>query len=141
MSTCYRSNESKNVPKTYVKIESLVLNVRHLVEDTVENYVVCDTKHMISTMDHVRNALREKMHCISMDDAIYLIMENAGGHGKNYATKKCTIDLKTKYNLKIIHQVPRSPCCNALNLRVWCSLHASVEKFHFMRRCNTISLV
>ena len=49
-----------------------------------------------------------------------------------------TLNLKVKYNVTIIHQVPRSPYCNALDLGVWCLLQASVEKTHFMRRCNTV---
>ena len=58
--THYRSNESKNVPKTYVMIDSLVLNVRHLTRDTVENYVTFNTKYMLSSMERVGKVLREK---------------------------------------------------------------------------------
>ena len=119
-STYYISNESKNVQKTYVMIETLVLKIRHLVVDIVENDVTCDTKYMLSTMDRVENILREKVHWASMDDDIYLIMNNNGGHDKNDAIKKYTFYLKTKYNIKIIHQV--SPYCNAIDIGVGCSL-------------------
>ena len=68
-------------------------------------------------------------------------MDNAGGHGKNDIITQYTLNLKVKYNVTIIHQVPRSPYCNTLDLGVWCSLQASVENTHFMQQCYTEALV
>ena len=53
-----------------------------------------------------------------MDNEIYLIMENARGHIKNDTIKQCMIILKTKHNIKIIHQVPYSPYYNALDIGI-----------------------
>ena len=68
-------------------------------------------------------------------------MDNAGRHSKTDIIEQYTLNLKNNYNVTIIHQVPRSPYCNTLNLGVWCSLQASVEKTHYMRRCNMAALV
>ena len=81
------------------------------------------------------------MHWVNMNEYMYLLMENAGGHSRNDAIKKYTIALKAKYNVKRIHQVPRSSYCNTLDLEFWCSLPVLVEKVHFMRRYSTTSLV
>ena len=71
-------------------------------------------------------------------------MDNAGGHGSNAAVEEYTKMLKTEYNIEIIHQVPRSPFTNLLDLGVWCSLQSQVEHEHLgMRKdaealCNTV---
>ena len=68
-------------------------------------------------------------------------MDNVDRHVNTDIIKQYTLKLKKNYNVTIIHQVPRSPYCNTLNLGVWCSLQASVEKTHYMRRCNMAALV
>ena len=55
-------------------------------------------------------------------------MDNAGGHGTDDAISEYTARLRDVYNITIIHQVPRSPFTNVLDLGVWCSLQARVEK-------------
>ena len=39
----------------------------------------CNTKYMLSAIERAGKALREKMNEVSMEDDVYLIMENAGG--------------------------------------------------------------
>ena len=68
-------------------------------------------------------------------------MDNAGGHGTDNAIIECTNVLKEKHNIEIIHQVPRSPYTNLLDLGVWCSLQAQVEKEHHMKRTDVECLV
>ena len=46
------------------------------------------------------------------------MMDNAGGHGSNEAVEKYTEDLKNKYKIEIIQQVPRSPETNVLDLGI-----------------------
>ena len=67
-------------------------------------------------------------------------MDNAGGHGSDDAIEKYVALLKNKYNVTTIFQVPRSPYTNALDLGVWCSLQAKVEKEHFGKRCEVNAL-
>ena len=64
-----------------------------------------------------------------------------GGHGTDDAISEYTARLRDVYNITIIHQVPRSPFTNVLDLGVWCSLQARVEKKHFMKRCSVDALV
>ena len=55
-------------------------------------------------------------------------MDNAGGHGTDDAITQYTINMKDTYNIEIIHQVPRSPFTNVLDLGIWASLQGIVEK-------------
>ena len=67
---------------------------------------------------------------IQESDVTHLMMDNAGGHGSNEAVEKYTEDLKNKYKIEIIQQVPRSPETNVLDLGIWMSLQSAVEKEH-----------
>jgi len=57
-----------------------------------------------------------------------------GGHGTKEAWEKFTNDLATKHKVKIIRQCPRSPETNVLDLGIWLSIQAAVEKKMHMRR-------
>ena len=48
--------------------------------------------------------------------------------------------LKEEFNVEIIHQVPRLPYTNVLNLGIWRSLQSIVKYKHYMRCCNTYVL-
>jgi len=63
-----------------------------------------------------------------MNEKLFLIMDNAGGYGTDDAIIEYTSRLRDVYNIEIIHQIPRSPFTNVLDLGVWCSLQAAVEK-------------
>ena len=68
-------------------------------------------------------------------------MDNAGGHENSDAIISYTKTLKDEFNIKIIHQVPRSPYTNVLDLGVWMSLQAAVKRQHYLKRCNANALV
>ena len=95
---------------------------------------------MLSAMRCVGVALRTCYHWVALSIVIYLVMDNAGGHGTNECVIKYTRILKEEFNVVIIHQVPWSPYTNVLDLGVWRSLQSIVERKHFMRRCNADSL-
>ena len=38
-----------------------------------------------------------------------------------------------RYNIKLIHQVPRSPYTHILDIGIWCAIQAAVDKEHFMK--------
>jgi hypothetical protein len=59
---------------------------------------------------------------ILLETLLYLIMDNAGGQGTVEAWREFTQELKVRYNVKIICQIPQSPETNILNLGVQCSL-------------------
>jgi len=52
-------------------------------------------------------------------ETIYLVMDNAGGHGTNNAVEDYTRCLKEEHNITIIQQPSRSPHLNALDLEPW----------------------
>mmetsp|Transcript_24759 Transcript_24759/g.44775 ORF Transcript_24759/g.44775 Transcript_24759/m.44775 type:complete len:164 (+) Transcript_24759:307-798(+) len=72
---------------------------------------------------------------VKLED-INLVMDNAGGHGTKEAWEKLTNDLATKHKVKIIRQCPRSPETNVLDLGIWLSIQAEVEKKMHMRRAT-----
>ena len=89
-------------------------------------------------MNEVGKAIRDAHHWVKWDpqniqesDVVtHLMMDNAGGHGSNEAVEMHTEDLKNKYKIEIIQQVPRSPETNVLDLGIWMSLQSAVEKEH-----------
>ena len=74
----------------------------------------CDSRFMLETIPEVRARLRNFFHWVGMEEKIYLVMDNAGGHGTNNAIKTYTDGLK-EFNVEIIWQVQRSPDTNMLD--------------------------
>jgi len=102
----------------------------------------CDMTFIVRTMDEVGKIIREKFKWVCLVDLFYLVIDNTGG---GEARKKDTInhytDLLTKRNVIVIFQVPQSPFSNVLDLGVWVSLQATVEKTHHIWRCEVGALV
>ena len=63
------------------------------------------------------------------DETIYLFMDNAGGHGTREAIDEYTKILLEKHKIEIIHQCPRSPETNVLDLGIWCTLQWAVDAY------------
>ena len=120
------------------------LMVRYNKGDKREVDAACDSKFMLQTMPSVGKAIRDAHHWVSFDTPIFLYLDNAGGHGTKEIVDKYVADLKTKYNVICVHQRPRSPATNMLDLGVWMALQNVVEKLHFKKRmeltslCNTV---
>ena len=137
ISSLKRYTPDSNGQKVKVEIGDLELGVRYQKGDKVTKDCSCDSKWMLETMNEVGKAIRDACHWVKWDpqnvqesDVIYLMMDNAGGHGSNEAVEKYTEDLKNKYKIEIIQQVPRSPETNVLDLGIWMSLQSAVEKEH-----------
>ena len=137
ISSLKRYTPDSNGQKVKVEIGDLELGVRYQKGDKVTKDCSCDSKWMLETMNEVGKAIRDAYHWVKWDpqnvqesDVIYLMMDNAGGHGSNEAVEKYTEDLKNKYKIEIIQQVPRSPETNVLDLGIWMSLQSAVEKEH-----------
>ena len=64
---------------------------------------------MLRSMDRVGKAMRELYHYIEMKDTLYLVMDNAGGHGINNTIVEYTRLLLNTYNIISTHQVPHFP--------------------------------
>ena len=87
-------------------------------------------------MDDVAKKMREAYHWLDEDDIIYLVMDNAGGHGTDKCVDEYTKKLRDEHNIVIVQQVARSPETNVLDLGIWMSLQSAVEKKHKGRCCN-----
>ena len=61
-------------------------------------------------------------------------MDNAGGHGTKECVDKYVEMLQDEHNIIVIHQCPRSPETNILDLGVWRAFQHVVEKQHFRKR-------
>jgi hypothetical protein len=62
-----------------------------------------------------------------MNEVVYLYMDNAGGHGTEEAIKEYTKILHDVFRIEKMHQVPRSPETNTLDLGIWCCLQWAVD--------------
>jgi len=120
-----------------VQIELNKVNMCVMIKknDEIDEDASCDSRFMLECIPEVGQALREKFHWIPIQEKIYLVMDNAGGHGTSEAIDEYTNRLK-EYNVEIIWQVPRSPETNLLDLGVWMSMQSAVERVHYMRRCQ-----
>ena len=135
-----REHDDPSQPSRALTIEDLTLKVRHRRGDTVEQDCNCDSEYMLEAMDRVGESIRQAYCWIPRTDPCYLVMDNAGGHGSNEAIEQYVRRLKDEFNVETIFQVPRSPYTNVLDLGVWCSLQARVEKEHKGRRCEVNAL-
>lgn len=120
--------------KVKVELGDLKLAVRYKDGDKVTTDVSCDSKWMLETMGEVAEAIRAAYHWIPSEQVIYLVMDNAGGHGTDQAVQQYTKQLLDEHGIEIIQQVPRSPETNVLDLGIWMSLQAAVEREHRNRR-------
>ena len=100
----------------------------------MEEEVTCNSQFMLETMPTIGAQIRQQMPWIPMQTPIYLILDNAGGHGTIAARNEYTRRLRNEYNIVIKFQPPCSPEVNALDLGVWMSVQAAVEERHRDRR-------
>jgi hypothetical protein len=118
-------------------VGNLVLQVQWKKGDKVMEDVNCNSEFMLEHMDSIGEAIRKSHNWIPAREPIYLIMDNAGGHGTNDAIEQYVGTLWQRYSVKIIHQVARGPEMNLLDLGAWMSLQSAVEK-HFRGSRNDV---
>jgi hypothetical protein len=102
--------------------------------------ISCDSDYMLRVMSLIGIATRDKMPWVPQDETIYLVMDNAGGHGTEEAIGQYTRWMQREFNIKIIFQAARSPEVNALNLRLWMSIKSWVKKQHFHKKTTADAL-
>lgn len=117
-----------------IKLEDLDIHVLIERGTVIDKQCNCDSAFMEVMMPEVGRHLREKFHWVDCHDPIYLVMDNAGGHGTSDAINNYTRHLQ-EFRVEIIWQVPRSPETNMLDLGVWMSIQNLVEKTHKGQRC------
>ena len=121
------------------------LMVRMVDGDKREVECNCDSKFMAATMPEVGKAIRAKYARVPRHIPIFLFLDNAGGHGTDECVAKYVADLKKYFNIICIHQQPRSPATNMLDLGIWMALQSVVEKMHHGKRqhlkalCKTVT--
>ena len=130
----------KGKPEVELLLTDLVLCVKTIVGDEREEDISCDSHYMKAVMNRLGIVMRQKFWWVKSETKMYVVMDNAGGHGTDEAKKEYETVLNEKYNIHIIWQIPRSPYTNLLDLGVWCALQARVEKEHKGKRCDTTSL-
>jgi len=123
----YRLTESQE--KSPLLVNDVEMNVRYIAGDKIEEDVNCDSTWMLDNIRKVGEAIRSAFYWIPVNVKCYLYMDNAGGHGTEDAINEYTKILETKYNIEIVHQVPRSLETNCLDLGIWCSLRGLLIAF------------
>ena len=88
-------------------------------------------------MPVVGQEIRKYFFWLNSKQPIYLIIDNAGGHGTTVVVEEYRRMLKDDFNIILKHQVPNSPETNLLDLGVWRALQSKVESISFQNRFDT----
>lgn len=137
----YIDRESQKIPCLDTLTRSNVeLVVRFEKGDERTEDVSCDSAFMEKVMPEVGKAIRDAYHWVHEDVPIFLFLDNAGGHGTQEVVDAYVKMLEDEHNVVCIHQRPRSPCTNMLDLGVWMAFQNVVEKMHFRKRKHVEAL-
>ena len=91
----------EQVPLT---IDNIKLQVMMKRGDEVNEDVTCDSAFMLDTIPDIAQTMREKFHWILETEKIYLVMDNAGGHGTD-AAKETYVNVLKEKNIEVIWQL------------------------------------
>ena len=116
------------------------LMVRYAKGDEREEDTTCDSKFMEKIMPLVGRAIRNAHHWVSFSTPIFLYLDNAGGHGTKDVVDQYVADLRKIWNVICVHQRPRSPATNMLDLGIWMAFQNVVEKMHVGKRMELSAL-
>ena len=122
---------NQNMEKISLTMADLLLHVRVEKGTMVEKDCSCDSDFMIEHIHEIGKKIRKSYeNVITSDKPIVLIMDNAGGHGRNDVKKEYEKILRLDYNVHVHWQVANSPETNLLDLGAWMALQSIVEKKH-----------
>ncbi|KAG7370138.1 hypothetical protein IV203_027884 [Nitzschia inconspicua] len=113
-----------------IHLQDLEVFVQQEAGDKVEEDISCDSDFMLRKIPEIGAGLRSAYHWLRRDETIYLIMDNAGGHGSHDAMAQYTSVLWNEYKVQLVWQIPRSPETNMLDLGIWMSIQAVVTRVH-----------
>ena len=82
-----RRHGNKKLPSCIININDISVKVRSQVGDVVEADASCDSAFMVPAMDRVGKSIQKAYWWIDMITKCFLVMNNAGGHGSNDASK------------------------------------------------------
>ena len=126
--------ENDNAPLDGWLFDTKKLMVRYNRGDKRVLDISCDSNFMAETMPEVGEAIRKAYHWVPSEDRIFLLLDNAGGHGTKDVVNEYVNMLEERFNIECIHQCPRSPCTNMLDLGAWMALQNVVQRMHFRKR-------
>ena len=89
-----------------MKIEDCILHRFICKGTTIERDTTCDSNFMMEHIRLIGKSIREKFHWVDDFIPIFLIMDNAGGHGTNKTKKEYERILLDEYNVIIIGKLP-----------------------------------
>ena len=115
-------------------VEDLDLFVRYEQGEEFEEDCSCDSAFMERTMSLVGQEIRDYFFWVPNEERIYLVLDNAGGHGTNAMVQQYKAELEQDFNIELVHQVPNSPETNLLDLGVWRAVQSKVEKLSWRKR-------
>ena len=85
---------------------------------------------MLETVREIGQSIRESYKWINEKKIIYLVIDNAGGHGTTEAKKEYMKILMNEFCIQVIWQIANSPDSNMLDLGAWMSIQSQVESIH-----------
>ena len=79
--------------------------------EDVEKDISFYSNFMLGMMGKIGNSTQSTYRSIGVvsEDIIFIVMDNAGGHGTNKSMLYYSEYLTAKYNIVVHNQVPRSP--------------------------------
>jgi len=107
-------------------ITDVSMYVHYKRGEYIKEDVNCDSTFMLKSIQTVGKAIRKAFHW-AKEETIFLHKDNARGHGTADAIDEYTRVLKEEYNIQIVHQIPRSPETNVLDIGMWCCLQWAVD--------------
>ena len=120
--------------KRPLTIDDLMLHVRIEKGTPVERDCSCDSDFMIKNIHELGKSVRHAyINVAGKNKPIVLVMDNAGGHGRNDVKKDYEDVLNRDYKIIVHWQVPNSPETNLLDLGAWMALQSIVEKKHRLK--------
>ena len=122
--------DSPNKPLRPLTLKDLKLRVIQESGVYYDKDTTCDSEFMMSVVNEIGSAIRDKFHFIPKITPVYLYIDNAGGHGTDLIKDQYTKILKDTYNVCIKWQCPNSPETNMLDLGAWRSIQSIVEHEH-----------
>ena len=132
--------DENNVQRA-LTIDDLEIKIAYKKGEKYEKDCNCDSKFMTNIMPEVGSSIQEAYEGkVKKETPIYLIMDNAGGHGTKECIESYVKLLKDKYNIIIKHQIPQSPETNVLDLGIWNSFQSLIKKTHYGNSTNETSL-
>jgi hypothetical protein len=97
---------NKNITEENGTVRPLTINDLQLYQrlqagSTVNEDISCDSDYMLEVMPQIGAALCERMPWVPRHERIYLVMDNAGGHGMEVAIERYKRDLLEQFKIEI----------------------------------------